>query len=194
MKKILILLLFPTFMCAQYVPIQVEKRMYDTADYRIPIDTVELENHDYIFRVKGDSTFVRWQLLKIDRLYFDPFKAAGVTYFLINMSAFTVLPDIDLHRDKYYHLAAGWVIGAGVSIFVYHKTHHKWLAFGAGLVSSVIVGAAKEWRDSKYGGVASWKDWGATTAGGLDGAGGVVIIFGHKEKVKCYKRLHHGNL
>lgn len=169
---------------AQY-PLKVEKIMYDSAKLSKPIDTVKFENYWYVFNVKGDSSFMRWELIKKDRLYFDGFKAAGVAYFCMNMAAFVVLPQTGLHKDKYLHFGAGYIAGSATNLIVYKLSKKKWLSMLAGLAAGAALGFAKEYiYDKNFGGVVSWKDAAWTCIGTADGAAAITIVIGHKQLLK----------
>lgn len=184
MKKLILLLLLPLFGLSQYVPLKVEDIIRNKASISKPIDTVYFDNHLYVFQVKGDSSFVRWDLIKSQKLFVDGYKATGVSLFLINMTSFIILPKTNLERSKYYHIAAGFAAGLGCNLLIYKLTHKKWLAFAGGILGSAIVGAGKEWYDSKTGGKVSGNDILITTAGGINGSAWVIIPIGHKQLVK----------
>lgn len=176
----------PNFIFSQWEPIKVQESIFKKANYHTPIDTVVFENYRYIYNVRGDSTFISWQLSKKEKLYSDSWKVVGVSYFLTNMSAFVFLPQTNIQPDKYLHGAVGYVIGASTTALMYKWTKRKWLSFGVGLLASGLVGVAKEAYDSRFGGVSSWQDGMATVSGGIDGCGGTVIVIGHREKVKHF--------
>lgn len=190
MKTLILTLLFPAIMWGQgWVPEKVIIMAYDSAFIHKKGDTLKLrfDNYKYKFGFEGTGDFVRPLLIEKKKLYVDYYKAAGVAYFCVNMTAFVIAPALAVKEDKVLHFGAGFIAGVTVNVLVYKWTHNKWIAAGVALLAGTGIGWAKEYiLDAHTGGVVSNRDWLATTSGAADAVGGVTIVFGHKEKVKRY--------
>jgi hypothetical protein len=210
MKKSIILgiCLLNLSLAAQYVPEKVHLIMEKRADVNRPIDTVYFENYRYVFSVKGDSNLTRWELTDKTKLWFDGWKAAGLSYFGLAMGSMFVLPHA-LPSDKILHVGAGVVIGGLTTWAMWRYTsigvgghkrrpmfnNHDRFAFGwksklasagIGFGAGAAVGLVKEYAwDKNRGGTVSIKDAIATSIGAAVGAVGGVIWIGNKTKRKA---------
>ena len=75
-------------------------------------------------------------------------------------------------KDKIEHLLVGLAIAAAVGLPVYHNCNDLFAGIWSALLSSVIVGSAKEWSDYQHDCKFDWKDFAATCIGAV-----VVVLF-----------------
>lgn len=181
----LFLLLYSSTLLAQYEPEFVRDRMYDSADFRRPIDTVVYRNYRYVYAVKGDMNMVQWELIKKDKIYTDYWKATGLVYFFETWGELLVMPG-NVAPDHILHYAAGTLIGGGANYFFYRITKKKWLSTLLGGLTATTIGGIKELTDPWHGGTKTLPDFIWTSVGGFKGTVGVTIIIGNKEKAKKY--------
>lgn len=160
--------------------------------YSAQIDTFYNDNYRDIYRrivspISNDTTY---DLLKSEKLYFNPWKPAFYSLFFTDWAtAFFILPS-RIEKDKWYHIGAGMVIGAGSNLLAYKITKKKWLSFGIGTLTPIVVGGVKELIDPYIGHVRSVNDFYFTALGGLNGSVTVLIPIGSKElKRKKYRKL-----
>lgn len=207
MKKIILLTVLSLNLSAQWVPEEVEKRIYNHAQWhKLGRDTIYHENYMYLVDIQRlglDTLKFKYTLLEKKKLWVDHWKAAGVTYFGVAMGSMFVLPSL-LPEDKNLHLAAGAVIGGMSNWIAWRYTRlgiktensingmrytlgweSKLICFGVGTAAGAIIGYGKEYIwDKNRGGTVSNKDAIATTIGAAFGSLGATIIIGNKTKKK----------
>lgn len=176
----------------RWEPEKVLQTVYDSATIKCPGDTliIRFDNYAYTYAYKGTPVDMQWNLVQKHKLYIDYYKAAGIAYFCINMSAMIVLPQTGLHADKYLHFGAGYIAGLTFNLLIYKWTHSKIVGLIGGIAAGIGLGLGKEYiYDRNFGGVVSWKDAAWTGIGGIDGSSGVTIVIGHKQKAKEFIQL-----
>ncbi len=161
------------------------------------IDTMYQGNRRNIYRMIVSPVYqdTVYDLIKSDRMYFDPWIPAFDALFFADWGgAFFILPSLELQKDKWYHLGAGIIIGAGSNLLAYKLTKKKWLSFGVGIVAPLIIGAGKELIDPYIGHVRNWEDFMWTGIGGLNGSLTITIPIGHLELArKKHREFKHLN-
>jgi len=97
-----------------------------------------------------------------------------------------------IKQDAQAHFAFGAFSGIAISGMIWQETGNRWIAAGSGLVSSVLVGYAKEKYDQNHEGQFSERDFKNTILGGVAGCMTFQLILGrravHKKNIPIYDR------
>tara|TARA_R110002012_G_scaffold43211_13_gene117003 strand:+ start:4385 stop:4717 length:333 start_codon:yes stop_codon:yes gene_type:complete len=102
---------------------------------------------------------------------------------------FVFFTNAQVQEDKKLHFAAGVISGFAGYEYVYSKTKNKKKAFAAGVLTSVLAGAAKETFDStQSNNKFDLNDLAATALGGL--SVNVTIKLFNKNKNKNEKNIN----
>ena len=177
------------------IPDDIQEYMQKHATYLEPIEKVYYGNHVYVFKVKGDTNLVHWDLIERKRLWVDHWKTAGTVYFFTTWAGgFFILPALHLEKDKYYHALFGGATGVGLNYLVYKWTGNKWIACLAGSIAPWVIGLGKEGYDKISGnGVYSGSDILATGIPGTYLSIGTTIVIGNKNKKRHHKDIMNLN-
>lgn len=89
-----------------------------------------------------------------------------------------------IEKDKFYHSTAGAFVGSSVYMYSYYRTDKIFLSMALSVLSSFIVGEAKELYDRNNGGKFTNDDLAATTLGGFSGVFTKIIQIDIQQKNK----------
>ena len=128
--------------------------------------------------------YVRDEPKKVDWVKVACLSDFGVTY-----AEFLTLP-YTIRQDWLKHYIAGQALGMGTDIFYYRLTHKKWLSNTLAILTTGIIGGAKEMIDPHIGGSRTWQDAAWTFGGGIRGAFRMTwYLDKHRKEKKNFKQI-----